>query len=183
MLLFIHAFTKQEQTFYPGELNNGNFRYVNCDFLRQKSQILKMALPQKKNGHRIQTPSSKLVILLCISSHGCFPLQSLNYFSDEVPSNPLLNLSISISDTYSKNKISLFQEWIIISSLWVTSRHLIGLTRCSAVSSGSEHVVKIVPSNEERVIMGVRWLTRPIPQVNAEGVVPLWAQAVYLLVP
>ena len=26
------CFTKQEQTLYPGEPNNGNCRYVNCDF-------------------------------------------------------------------------------------------------------------------------------------------------------
>ena len=25
-------FTKQEQTLYPGEPNNGNFRYINSDF-------------------------------------------------------------------------------------------------------------------------------------------------------
>ena len=51
-------FTKQEQTLYPGEP-----KYWKLWLLRQKWQILKMTLPQK-NGHRIQTPSSKLMILV-----------------------------------------------------------------------------------------------------------------------
>ena len=48
------CFSKQEQTLYPGEPNNGNFRYVNCDFWDRSGKFL----PQK-NGRKIKTPSSK----------------------------------------------------------------------------------------------------------------------------
>ena len=59
-------FSKQEQTQYPGKPTMDYFRYVNCDFWdRSLWQILKMTLPQK-NGHRIKTPSSKLIILVVI---------------------------------------------------------------------------------------------------------------------
>ena len=56
-------FTKQEQTLYPGEPNNGNFRYVNCDFWDRSGKFGKWHC-LRKNGHRIQTPSSKLMILV-----------------------------------------------------------------------------------------------------------------------
>ena len=35
------CFTKQEQTLYPGEPNNGNFWYVNCDFWDRSGKFWK----------------------------------------------------------------------------------------------------------------------------------------------
>ena len=35
-------FSKQEQTLYPGEPNNGKFRYVNCDFWDRRGKFWKL---------------------------------------------------------------------------------------------------------------------------------------------
>ena len=52
-------FSKQEQI----EAKQWKFFGTLLLFLRQKWQMLKMTLPQK-NGHRIKTPTSKLMILV-----------------------------------------------------------------------------------------------------------------------
>ena len=62
-LFMLPSFFKARADTLPKEANNGKFLIRQLPLLRQKWQILKMTLPQK-NGHRIKTPSSKLMILL-----------------------------------------------------------------------------------------------------------------------
>ena len=62
-LCMVSSFSKQEQTLYPGKPTMEKNSVRQLWLLRQKWQFLKMTLPQK-NGHRIKTPSSKLMVLV-----------------------------------------------------------------------------------------------------------------------
>ena len=95
MLLFIHAvfvFESKSRHFTRGGAKQWKISVRQLWLLRQTCQILKMTLPQK-NGYRIKTPSSKLMILVSFCweknymyalMHTTFsfcPLFSWNYWS------------------------------------------------------------------------------------------------------
>ena len=62
-LFMLSSFYKERANALPGGAKQWKFSVRQLWLLRQKWQILKMTLPQK-NSHRIQTPSSKLMILV-----------------------------------------------------------------------------------------------------------------------
>ena len=62
-LFMLSSFYKARTDTLPGGAKQWKFSVRQLWLLRQKWQILKMTLPQK-SGHRIQTPSSKLMILV-----------------------------------------------------------------------------------------------------------------------
>ena len=62
-LFMLSSFYQARANTLPGGAKQWKFLVRQLWLLRQKWQILKMTLPQK-NGHRIQTPSSKLMILV-----------------------------------------------------------------------------------------------------------------------
>ena len=63
LLFMLSIFFKARAETLPGEAKQWKFWVCQLWLLRQKLPILKMTFPQK-NGHRIKTPSSKLVILV-----------------------------------------------------------------------------------------------------------------------
>ena len=53
--------------------------------------------------------------LLCISSHGCFPVKSPNYFSAEAPSHPLLNLPFKAAIIFGSPEHLTFLSYKVLS--------------------------------------------------------------------
>ena len=78
-LLMLSSVLKARADTLSGGTKQWKFAVRQLWLLRQKWQILKLTLPQK-NGHRIKTPSSKLMILvsfcwkrnsICFNAHNC----------------------------------------------------------------------------------------------------------------
>ena len=57
--------SKQEQTLYPGEPNNGNFRYVNCDFWDRSGKFWKWHCLIKINDLDVILLGKKIYMHLC----------------------------------------------------------------------------------------------------------------------
>ena len=82
LIFMLSSLFKARADTLPGGAKQWTFSVRQLWLLRQEWQILKMTLPQK-NGHRIKTPSSKLMILVsscwknnfrCIDAHKSFIL-------------------------------------------------------------------------------------------------------------
>ena len=71
-LFMLSSFFKARADTLPGDAKHWKNFGTSLQLLRPKWQILKMTLPQK-NGHRIKTPSSKLMILVssCLKKKNC----------------------------------------------------------------------------------------------------------------
>ena len=95
-LFILSSFFKARADTLPGGSKQWKFSVRQLWLLRQKWQILQMTLPHK-NGHRIKTPSSKLMILVsfCWEKKRIVRINARNFFISPLVFLKLLIVSVA----------------------------------------------------------------------------------------